>query len=71
MRRAQMRLVVSYDGPVEAPIAAGQQIAMLTISAPGKPDMSVALVASQDVGAAGFFKNMYLGLSALIAGSGR
>ncbi len=69
--RAQMRLVVSYDGPVEAPIAAGQQIAMLTISAPGKPDMSVALVASQDVGAAGFFKNMYLGLSALIAGSGR
>ena len=26
---------------------------------------------NQDVGAAGFFKNMYLGLSALIAGSGQ
>lgn len=69
--RAQMQVILSYDGPIEAPVTAGQEIAMLTVSTPGKPDMEVPLVASQDVETAGFFKNMYLGLSALLGGSGQ
>jgi D-alanyl-D-alanine carboxypeptidase (penicillin-binding protein 5/6) len=69
--RAQMQVMLSYDGPIEAPVAAGQEIAMLTVSAPGKPDIDVPVVASQDVALAGFFKNMYLGLSALVGGSGQ
>ena len=69
--RAQMQVTVSYDGPIEAPIAAGQNIATLTVSAPGKPDKEVPLAASQDIASAGFFKNMVLGLSALIGNAGR
>jgi D-alanyl-D-alanine carboxypeptidase (penicillin-binding protein 5/6) len=68
--RTQMRVTVSYDGPVRAPITAGQQIAMLTLSAPGKPDRSMPLYAGQAVEEAGFFKNIYLGVSALVGGSG-
>ena len=66
--RAQMQVIVSYNGPLGAPIQAGQEIGIMTISAPSKPDVSVALIASQDVPSAGFFKNMYLGLSALASG---
>ena len=69
--RAQMQVTVSYDGPLEAPIQAGQEIGMLTISAPSKPDVSVPLIASKDVAPAGIFKNMYLGLSALVGDSGQ
>jgi D-alanyl-D-alanine carboxypeptidase (penicillin-binding protein 5/6) len=68
--RTQMRVTVSYDGPVRAPITAGQKIAMLTLSAPGKPDRSMPLYAGQAVEEAGFFKNIYLGVSALVGGSG-
>jgi D-alanyl-D-alanine carboxypeptidase (penicillin-binding protein 5/6) len=68
--RADMQVKVAYDGPIEAPVMAGQTVAMLTVSAPGKPDMEVPLVASRDVEPAGLFKNMFLGLSALIGGSG-
>jgi len=68
--RTQMWITVSYDGPVRAPIAEGQQIAMLTLSAPGKPDRSLPLFAGQSVERAGFFKNIYLGVSALIGGPG-
>ncbi|MEY4879683.1 MAG: D-alanyl-D-alanine carboxypeptidase [Pseudomonadota bacterium] len=68
--RRAMTVTLSYDGPVEAPISAGQEIGMLTVSAPGKPDTVVPVVATQAVEAGGFFKNMFLGLNALIAQTG-
>jgi len=67
--RAGMTVTLSYDGPVAAPIAAGQEVGMLTVSTPGKPDLSVPVVAAQAVESAGFVKNMFLGLGALLAGS--
>jgi D-alanyl-D-alanine carboxypeptidase (penicillin-binding protein 5/6) len=44
---------ISYDGPVEAPIAAGDRIATLTLSHPGVADVEVPLLAARDVGRAG------------------
>ncbi|KIT17734.1 D-alanyl-D-alanine carboxypeptidase family protein [Jannaschia aquimarina] len=44
---------ISYDGPINAPIEAGQQIATLTLSHPGMEPWSVPLVAAEDVPRAG------------------
>jgi D-alanyl-D-alanine carboxypeptidase (penicillin-binding protein 5/6) len=67
--RPALRVTLAYDGPVPAPISAGQEIGTLIVTAPGKPDMIVPVVAAQDVESAGIFKNMYLGLMALISGA--
>ena len=68
--RRDMRVTLVYDGPVQAPIAAGQEIGTLTVSAPGKPDTIVPVVAAEEVGNAGIFRNMFMGINALIAGGG-
>ena len=62
--RAKLKMHVSYDGPVEAPIKAGQQIAELVISIPQLDDKRIPLVAANDVAAGGFVKR--LGASAKI-----
>ncbi|GAB4390128.1 D-alanyl-D-alanine carboxypeptidase family protein [Albidovulum sp.] len=45
---------VRYTGPVEAPVAAGQQIAELVIEVPEMDPVTVPLVAERDVAAGGF-----------------
>ncbi|MGB3555555.1 MAG: D-alanyl-D-alanine carboxypeptidase family protein, partial [Jannaschia sp.] len=44
---------ITYDGPLEAPIVAGDPIATLTLSHPGIAPREVALVAGADVARAG------------------
>ncbi len=44
---------VSYDAPIEAPVAAGTRLGTLTLSHPGIPPVEVALVAGGDVPRAG------------------
>ncbi len=56
---------VVYDGPVKAPIAAGQHIADLVVSAPGMPSQSLPLVADKAVPRAGFFGSVWAGLLGL------
>ncbi len=63
----QLRGAVVYDGPVKAPIKAGQHIADLVITAPGMPEQRVPLVAEADVGEAGFFGRVWAGLKSLFA----
>ena len=53
---------VVYDGPVRAPIKAGDHIADLVVTSPGLPDQHLPLVAASDVGAAGFFGRAWAGL---------
>jgi serine-type D-Ala-D-Ala carboxypeptidase (penicillin-binding protein 5/6) len=65
--RANMKVVVSYDGPVQAPIAAGQRIATLHVTAPDFPGMDVPLVAKNSVSGTGFFGNILVGLDALFS----
>ena len=56
---------VRYDGPLMAPIAKGQEVAQLVITTGDTPPQVVPLVAGEDVGRAGFFGRMWLGLKQL------
>lgn len=56
---------VVYQGPIKAPIKAGQHIADLVISSPGMEPQRLPLVAEKDVDEAGFFGRAWAGLMAL------
>jgi D-alanyl-D-alanine carboxypeptidase (penicillin-binding protein 5/6) len=58
-------LKIRYQGPVAAPIAKGQHIADLVITTGDTPPQVVPLVAGEEVGRAGFFGRMWLGLKSL------
>jgi D-alanyl-D-alanine carboxypeptidase (penicillin-binding protein 5/6) len=57
---------IRYDGPVAAPIAKGQHVADLVITTRDTTPQIVPLVAGEDVGRAGFFGRIWLGLKQLI-----
>jgi D-alanyl-D-alanine carboxypeptidase (penicillin-binding protein 5/6) len=69
--RAGMKMTLKYDGPVHAPVAAGQQIGTLKITAPDFPGLEVPVYAVNAVGSAGLFGRIFLGLRALISPSGQ
>jgi D-alanyl-D-alanine carboxypeptidase (penicillin-binding protein 5/6) len=48
-----------------APIAKGQEVAQLIVTTGDTPPQVVPLVAGEDVGRAGFFGRMWLGLKSL------
>ncbi|MDV3456756.1 D-alanyl-D-alanine carboxypeptidase family protein [Sphingomonas sp. HF-S4] len=54
-----------YLGPVKAPIKAGQHVADLIVETPGMPTQTLPVVADADVGEAGFFRRVWLGLTTL------
>ncbi|MDR6146054.1 D-alanyl-D-alanine carboxypeptidase family protein [Sphingomonas sp. NCPPB 2930] len=54
---------VVYQGPIKAPIKAGQHIADLVVSSPDMPAQRLPLVADKDVGEAGFFGRAWAGLT--------
>lgn len=55
----QVRVV--YDGPIKAPIKAGQHIADLVVQTGDTPPQRMPLVAAADVGEAGFFDRLAAG----------
>ena len=57
---------IRYDGPLTAPIAKGQEVAQLVITTGDTPPQVVSLVAGEDVGRAGFFTRIWLGLKQLL-----
>ncbi len=57
---------IRYQGPLVAPIAKGQEVAQLVITTGDTPPQVVPLVAGEDVGRAGFFGRIWLGLKQLI-----
>jgi D-alanyl-D-alanine carboxypeptidase (penicillin-binding protein 5/6) len=59
---------VVYDGPLKAPIKAGDHVADLIVTSPGMPDQRFPLVADKDVGQAGFFGRAWAGLTQLFGG---
>ncbi len=54
---------VVYQGPIKAPIKAGQHIADLIVSSPDMPAQRLPLVADKDVAEAGFFGRAWAGLT--------
>jgi D-alanyl-D-alanine carboxypeptidase (penicillin-binding protein 5/6) len=62
-----MTAKVVYDGPVKAPIKAGQHIADLIVTTSDGPPQTLPLVAESNVGEAGFFGRAWAGLTSLFA----
>ncbi len=67
--RRSMKVSVVYNGPLEAPIAAGDQVAELKISTPGNEDLKVPLYAGADVGRLGVFGRVQAAIGYLIWGA--
>jgi serine-type D-Ala-D-Ala carboxypeptidase (penicillin-binding protein 5/6) len=61
-----MKVKVVYNGPVRAPITAGQHIADLVVETPSTPPQVMPLVAETAVGEAGFFRRAWAGLLSLV-----
>lgn len=66
--RAGMKVVLNYVGPVAAPVAKGQQLGTIMVSAPDFPGLAVPVYAGESVSSAGFFGRAFLGLRALLTG---
>ncbi|NQX96012.1 MAG: D-alanyl-D-alanine carboxypeptidase, partial [Erythrobacter sp.] len=54
-RAGDIRIRIVYDGPLRAPITAGEPVATLVIEAPDMQPARMPLLAGQSVGEAGFF----------------
>ena len=63
--RPGMKVAVKYDGPLKAPLAPGQQVGVLAVTAPDFPGLAVPLYAAHPVDRTGIFGRMMLGLKAL------
>lgn len=61
-----VQMKVRYEGPLVAPIKKGQEVAQLVVSTADTPPQIVPLVAGEDVGRAGFFGRIWLGLKSLL-----
>jgi D-alanyl-D-alanine carboxypeptidase (penicillin-binding protein 5/6) len=63
-----MKVELTYDGPVQAPIVKGQQVGTINVTAPDFPGLAVPVYAGESVSSAGFIGRVYLGLMALVSG---
>lgn len=61
----EMHGKIVYQGPIKAPIKAGDHIANLVIDLDGLPQQVLPLVAEKDIGEAGFFRRIWLGFWSL------
>jgi D-alanyl-D-alanine carboxypeptidase (penicillin-binding protein 5/6) len=66
--RANMKVAMHYNSPLQAPIAQGQQVGTLTVTAPDYPGLTVPLYAAENVSRAGIFGQIIAGVKALIWG---
>jgi serine-type D-Ala-D-Ala carboxypeptidase (penicillin-binding protein 5/6) len=64
--RQNMTVTVKYDGPIPAPIKAGDPIAVVVITAPGQEPFRQPLVAAADVGELGLFWRLVATLEGMI-----
>ncbi|MBR0551584.1 D-alanyl-D-alanine carboxypeptidase family protein [Stakelama marina] len=60
-----MNAKIVYNGPIKAPIKAGQHVADLVVQSPGLPTQTMPLVAEKDVDQAGFFGRAWAGFLSL------
>ena len=60
-----VKVKVVYNGPIKAPIKAGQHIADLVVQTGDTPPQTMPLIAEKDVGEAGFFGRLWASLTSL------
>jgi D-alanyl-D-alanine carboxypeptidase (penicillin-binding protein 5/6) len=68
-QRKAMKVTVSYQAPVKAPIAAGQRLGTLRIEAPDKPVQEIPLISGANVDRLGIFGRAASALRHMIFGS--
>ncbi|WP_427966897.1 D-alanyl-D-alanine carboxypeptidase family protein [Altererythrobacter sp.] len=56
-------LKLRYEGPLKAPIAKGEEVAVLELTVAGMPTSQIPLVAGDDVARAGTFRRIWNGLT--------
>lgn len=64
---AEISARIVYDGPLRAPIAAGEEVAVLEIEVSGMDNARIPLFASHSVEPAGFFSRIYNGIAGWFA----
>ncbi len=69
--RPQLKVTASYESPVPAPIAAGQEIGRLVITAPGMDTIELPLVSDSAIERLGLGGRMNAALSYLLWGAGK
>lgn len=62
-RNAQLSATIQYDGPIRAPIMAGERIGTLEVTVPGMEPARLPLLAKEDVAEAGFFGRIVNGIA--------
>jgi D-alanyl-D-alanine carboxypeptidase (penicillin-binding protein 5/6) len=67
--RKDMKVSVSYDKPIKAPVAKGQTIGKLVVTVPGMPPTEFPLVAAADVERLGAMGRVGAALSYLVFGA--
>ncbi len=60
-----VKVKVVYNGPIKAPIKAGQHIADLVVQTGDTPPQTMPLIAEKEVGEAGFFGRLWASLMSL------
>ncbi len=66
--RDAMTVKLIYQSPIPAPIQAGQEVAVLSVEAPGTPPVDFPIVAGRAVPEAGVIGRMVQGVSAFLSG---
>ena len=67
--RRQMKVAITYDGPIPAPIVKGDRLATLVVSAPGVEVIEIPLHAGDDVQRLGFLGRIVTALKYIILGA--
>lgn len=65
--RQGMKVVFRYDTPLKAPVAEGQAVGTLTVTAPDYPGLTVPVYAAKPVSETGIFGKLLLGIESLIS----
>jgi D-alanyl-D-alanine carboxypeptidase (penicillin-binding protein 5/6) len=65
---ANVKAEIVYDGPIKAPIAKGQKVAELVVTADDIGEQRIPLVASEAVGEAGLFTRIWAGFEHFVLG---
>ena len=66
LNRDEIKAEVRYAGPIEAPIAKGDELGTLTITIPDLKEQTFAVVATEDVEAAGLLQRMGVSAQKLV-----
>lgn len=66
--RAGLTAHISYQGPIRAPIAQGQEVAKLVVEGPGFPRREYPLVAGRRIGGANWFAQAWTGMMRTFGG---